>query len=36
VECKFCNNVISSRKDIILFQLGCRYDGNGQARIAMC
>jgi hypothetical protein len=36
VECKFCNNVISYRKDRILFQLGYRYDGNGRARIVMC
>jgi hypothetical protein len=36
VECKFCNNVISYRKDRMLFHLGYRYDGNGQVGVAMC
>jgi hypothetical protein len=31
-----CGNVISYCKDKMLFHLGYRYDGNGQARVIMC
>jgi len=36
VECKFCGDVILYHKDIMLFHLGYQYDGNGQARVAVC
>ncbi len=29
MECKFCDNVISHRKDGMFFHLGYQYDGNG-------
>jgi hypothetical protein len=36
VECKFCDNFISYYKDIILFHLDYRYDGNGRTGIVVC
>ncbi len=30
VKCKFCDNVISYRKDIMFFYLSYQYDGNGR------
>jgi hypothetical protein len=36
VECKFCGNVISYCKDIMLFHLDYQHDGNGQTRVIMC
>jgi hypothetical protein len=36
VECKFYGNVISHHKDRMFFHFNYRYDGNGQARVAIC
>jgi hypothetical protein len=36
VECKFCDNVTSYRKDRMLFRFGYQYDSNGQVGITMC
>ncbi len=36
VQCKFCCNVISYRKDKMLFYLGYWYDGNGQIGVTLC
>jgi len=36
VECKFCDNVISYRKDKIHFHLDYHYDGCGRIRVVMC
>ncbi len=36
VKCKFYDNVISYRKDIMFFYLGYQYDDNGQTWITVC
>ncbi len=36
MESTFYGNVVSYCKDRLFFHLGYRYDGNGQAKVAMC